>query len=82
MGEPIKNAALFTTQVKAGSRRYFFDVYKDSKGCPFLSISEIPFDTNTPRRFRQRLFVHVEHLDQFRDALNVVIERIKADAEL
>ena len=71
----------FTKRVSGGTRVYYIDTHKDSKGSPYIVISEVPTDrTKGPQR-RQRIFLHTEHLDEFQDALNAAIDNIKNDIE-
>lgn len=70
-----------TRRVSGGTRVYYIDTYKDSKGSPFLSISEIPTDRSEGSKKRQRVFVHPEHLAAFQEAVNAAIEHIRNDIE-
>lgn len=73
----------FSVRVNACTRIYYVDVYKDSKGSPYLSISEIPTGNSDkgPGK-RQRIFVHREHLKEFAKAISDAIGHIEAEAEL
>lgn len=71
----------FSKRVSGGTRVYYIDTHKDSKGSPYIAISEIPTDKSKGPRKRQRIFLHHEHLDEFQEALNAAIEQIKNDIE-
>ena len=68
----------FSKRVSGGTRIYYVDTHKDSKGSPYLVISEVPTDRTKGPKKRQRIFVHSEHLDDFQKAVNAAIEHIKA----
>ncbi len=63
--------------VSAGSRLYYFDVREDSKGNNYISIAEM----NTRTKKRNGIFIHAEHLDNFRKALDEISPLIKNDSE-
>lgn len=69
MKEPI-----ITKSVFAGTRCYHLDAREDVKGDPYLQIVECP--TNGKGK-RQRIFVHAQDLDKFRDAVNYMVNRCK-----
>lgn len=71
----------FSKRVSGGTRVYYFDTRKDSKGSPYIVISEVPTDRSKGPKTRQRIFLHPEHLDKFRDALNAAIDHIKNGIE-
>lgn len=66
-----------TKRVSGGTRIYYIDTNKDSKGSPYIVISEIPTDRSKGPQKRQRIFIHQEHLEEFQGALNAAIENIK-----
>ena len=70
----------FSKFASGGSRIYYFDVYEDKKGSPFVCISEIPTDRDKGSKKRHRIFVHSDHLEGFREALNAAVEHINAGA--
>lgn len=67
--------------ISGGTRIYYTDVHKDSKGSPFLVISEIPTDRSKGPKKRQRIYVHIEHLDEFQAAINAAIDHIRNGTE-
>lgn len=67
-----------TKSVSAGTRIYYFDALNDSKGQPYLSISEVPVDRSPGTKKRQRIFVHIEDIDKFADAFNEMAKHIKS----
>ena len=71
---PIK-----TKRVSAGTRIYYLDAFKDSKGSPYLSISEIPTDKSPGNKKRQRIFVHAQNLETFANALNEMVAELSND---
>lgn len=71
----------FSKRVSGGTRVYYIDTHKDSKGSPYIAISEIPTDKSKGPKKRQRIFLHPEHLDEFQEALNAAIYNIKNDIE-
>lgn len=67
----------FSKRVSGGTRIYYIDTHKDSKGSPYIVISEVPTDRTKGPRKRQRIFLHPEHLDDFQAALNAAIDNLK-----
>lgn len=67
----------FSKRVSGGTRIYYIDTRKDSKGEPYIVISEVPTDRSKGPRKRQRIFLHLEHLDEFQKALNAAIDNLK-----
>lgn len=67
----------FSKRVSGGTRIYYIDTHKDSKGEPYIVISEVPTDRSKGPRMRQRIFLHLEHLDEFQKALNAAIDNLK-----
>lgn len=59
-------------RVSAGTRVYYFDAYRDRKGAPYISIAEVPASHNPGKRKRQRVFVHSEDIDKFKEALSEI----------
>lgn len=70
----MEEKPIFSKQVNAKTRVYYFDVQKDKKGQPFLVISEIPKDKSPGKKERKRIVVFPENLEKFEDALFEVIE--------
>lgn len=66
-----------TKSVSAGTRIYYFDALNDSKGQPYLSISEVPVDRSPGPKKRQRIFIHIEDIEKFADAFNEMVKHIK-----
>lgn len=69
-----------TVRISAGTRIYYFDVHKDKKGQPYISISEVPVDRNPGKKERQRVFVHTEDIDKFADAFAEIIKYVKSQS--
>lgn len=67
-----------TVCVSAGTRIYYFDAHKDTKGQPYLSITEVPVDRNPGKKDRQRIFVHTEDIDKFANAFAEIANSIKS----
>ena len=67
----------FSKRVSGGTRIYYIDTHKDSKGEPYIVISEVPTDRSKGPRMRQRIFLHLEHLDEFQKALNAAKDNLK-----
>lgn len=76
MDQPTK-----TIRVSAGTRIYYFDALTDKKGQPYLSISEIPTDTNPGNKKRRRIFVHSEDFGKFAKAFNEIANHIKENGK-
>lgn len=72
MEKPIK-----TIRVSAGTRIYYFDERKDTKGQSYLSITEEPVGRSRRKKKRQRIFVHSEDIDKFATAFAEVANHIK-----
>lgn len=68
---------LFTTQVKARGRTYFFDVQEAKAGGRYLVISESR-RTDAGRQ-RSRLVVFPDHVVQFEEALHKAAAALQAD---
>ncbi len=68
---PIKSK-----RVSAGTRIYYLDAFKDSKGNPYLSISEIPTGKSPGNKKRQRIFIHAQNLGAFANALNEMVTEL------
>lgn len=68
---------IFSRRISAGTRVYFIDAHVDKKSQPYLTISEIPTDKSPGKKKRQRIFLHIENVDQFSEALADVSEFIK-----
>lgn len=71
----------FSKRVSGGTRIYYIDTHKDSKGSPYIVVSEVPTDRSKGPQKRQRIFLHPEHLDEFQEALNAAIEQLRNDIE-
>lgn len=63
---------LYSEQVRAGRRIYYFDMKKDGGG-PYLSITESKRSGDGPTFERRRLFLYPEDFDKFRVALEKVM---------
>ena len=77
----IMDKATFTRRVSGGTRIYYIDTHKDTKGAPYIAISEVPTDRSKGPKKRQRIFLHPEHLDEFQQALSDAIDNIKAESK-
>lgn len=71
----------FSKRVSGGTRIYYIDTHKDSKGSPYIVVSEVPTDRTKGPQKRQRIFLHLERLEEFQEALNAAIDNIKNDIE-
>lgn len=71
----------FSKRVSGGTRIYYIDTHKDSKGAPYIVVSEVPTDRSKGPKKRQRIFLHPEHLDKFQKALNDAIDQLRNDIE-
>lgn len=74
MNQPTK-----TIRVSAGTRIYYFDALTDKKEQPYLSISEIPTDSNPGNKKRRRIFIHGEDFGKFAKAFNEIANHIKPE---
>lgn len=72
-----ENKPIFSRRISAGTRVYFIDAHVDKKSQPFLTISEIPTDKSPGKKKRQRIFIHIENVDQFTEAFAEVAKFIK-----
>ncbi len=63
--------------VSAGTRVYYIDAHKDTKGQPYLMLTEVPVDRSPGKKKRQRIFIHVEDLDKFAAAFAEVANHVK-----
>lgn len=71
---------IFSERVSAGTRVYYVDAHADSKGQPYISISEIPTEKAPGRKKRQRVFIHAEHIDELSEALAKVARYVNGKA--
>lgn len=76
MNNPTK-----TVRVSAGTRIYYIDAHKDTKGQPYLTISEVPVDRSPGPKKRQRIFVHAEDIDKLAAAFTEVSNHIKNESD-
>lgn len=60
----------FSKTVSAGTRVYFFDVRTDTKGQPYVTITEQSRDGKR----RSSVFLHREYLGEFKAALAEAID--------
>lgn len=60
---------LFTQTVEAGSRRYHFDIRKDTNEQSYMTITEENFALNT----RTRLFIFPDDFDKFGKAFDNLV---------
>lgn len=72
------DTALMSKKVSAGTRVYYMDAYTDRKGQPYLSISEIPTDSNPGNKQRKRIFVHRNNLRRFAEVFNEMAAWVQA----
>ena len=73
--------SIFSRRVSAGTRVYYIDIAKDSKGQSFMAISEIPTDLMPGDKKRQRVFIHAENLVEFSAAFSEAVEFIRNGTE-
>lgn len=67
----------FSTRFSAGTRVYYVDVRIDKREREYISISEIPTDGMPGRKSRQRIFIHSENLERFKEAFDEACNFIK-----
>lgn len=68
-------------RISAGTRVYYIDAHTDRKGQPYISISEIPTDKSPGKKKRQRIFLHMENIEQFAQAFAEVTNQISNDTQ-
>lgn len=73
--EKIKH--IISRSISAGTRVYYFDANKDSKGHPYLVITEIHKDGAPGEKKRQKLFIHSDNMDEFISTLTEMAGQIK-----
>ena len=64
---------LFSKKQFAGTRCYHFDAREDVNGDPYLQIVEVP--TAGSKGKRQRIFVHAQDLEKFKESIIEVIDQ-------
>jgi hypothetical protein len=64
---------LYSEQIRAGSRMYFFDALKASTGAMYLKVSESRMSENR-RHEHHRVMVFEEHLPAFAEGLRRALE--------
>lgn len=72
---------IISKRISAGTRVYYIDAHTDRKGQAYISISEIPTDKSPGKKKRQRIFLHVENVDQFVQAFAEVANHIKNESQ-
>ena len=72
---------VFSRRVSAGTRVYFIDVNKDSKGQSYMALSEIPTDKSPGNKKRQRVFIHEKNIVEFAKAFGEAAEFIRNETE-
>lgn len=70
-----------TVCVSAGTRLYYIDAHKDTKGQPYLTIAEVPVDRSPGKKKRQRIFVYAEDIDKFAAAFAEVANHVKNESQ-
>lgn len=65
---------IISKTVKAGSRIYYFDVRKDSKGNNYISVTEMAKKNNRNRPIRNSVFIHDEHIEEFCKTLVEIVD--------
>ena len=71
---------LFSKKISCGTRVYYVDVHSDKKNQKYVVLSEISTDAS-PKKLRQKVFVHHGHIEQLADALREAASFIKDDSE-
>ena len=74
------NKPVFSRRVSMGTRVYYIDVHKDSKGQHFIAISEIPTDLMPGNKKRQRVFIHADGLAEFFAAFSETVEYLRKES--
>ena len=73
----IMKKPILTSSVSAGTRLYYIDLFKDSKGGFYLSVAEVSFEKQSKKQSRQRIIIHPEDIDKFSEAFNSVVGQMK-----
>lgn len=71
----------FTKKIVTSTRVYFFDIHHDTKGNPYLSISELPKENCPGDRKPQRVLVHKSFVEEFAEAFNEAVSQMKKEME-
>ncbi len=66
-----------STQIKAGSRTYFFDIKTTRDGKPFLVITESKFAREGTGRERNTIMVFPENADEFLRAIAEMVAKLR-----
>lgn len=86
MSENTGRNEIYANAVRAGKRTYFFDVKETRKGEYYLTLTESKrrFSKEQGKFFyeKHKLFLYKEDFEKFTDALEDVIEFIKARQEV
>lgn len=75
---------IFTKVVRAGKRKYFFDVKETKKGERYITITERKKKFSEGGRFKiekHKIFLYKEDFDKFADALDDIIDFIETGKE-
>jgi len=74
-----KQNEIFSKVLRAGRRTYFFDVRETRAGDYYLTITESKRQTNEDGTFyykKHKIYLYKEDFDNFKDALNEVMDFI------
>ena len=67
--------AIYSKQLSAGGKTYFFDVRETQSGDRYLQITESRLKQNG-ERYRTNIVIFKEHFDEFRKALEEIAEKL------
>src|SRR5687768_5797478 len=74
--EGMKNSRE-STQIKAGSRTYFFDIKTTRDGKPYLVITESKFKREGADRERNFIMIFQEHSEEFAKVISEMVAKLQ-----
>lgn len=76
MPEQLHAPALFSTNLKAGNKTYFFDVKAAKNGNKYLTITDSSINKEG-QKFRSTITVFADQLQPFAQAFGEIQEKVK-----
>ena len=67
--------AIYSKRLEAGGKTYFFDIREAQSGDKYLQITESRLKQGG-ERYRSNIVIFKEHFEEFRQALNEIVEKL------
>jgi hypothetical protein len=76
MPEQLHTPALFSSNLKAGNKTYFFDVKAAKNGNKYLTITDSSINKDG-QKFRSTVTVFQDQMQNFNQAVQEMLEKVK-----